>query len=405
MQVTFSIRRVLAAAIVSAAALTSPASAEYKGVDRVKAYGQFGAWKVSQHFTSKQSWCSARADYYSGERFVVIASKDDWALRVAHADWRGVVVGKTYDLDMRTDSGWSVGYRAWGYRSESDGYSGLAMPTFPGALKALAKAQSVYFIDLSGAVISALDLTGSAKAISSLHACREDLATGGSFDAPAPSALVAPAEVEAPAAPIDLTSEPAEGDASAPIATEMGAYAALTDGDLKPAEMKAPIADGAAPGGDEIAPEQEAALPEAGPVGGEITPEDVDAALEGEELPGDPALSPPEAEAAPSGDDITPEDVDAALEGVELPEDAALSPPEAEAAPSGDDITPEDVEAALEGEEIPEGEALVSPETERAPSGDDITPEDIEAALQGEDIPSDGTGPSNFEEEEAPQQR
>ncbi|MBX2855763.1 MAG: hypothetical protein KTR21_12305, partial [Rhodobacteraceae bacterium] len=229
MRGAFSRRLILAAITVSAAALSSMASADYKGLDRVKAYDNYGAWRVSQHFTSERNWCSARADYEGGERLVLIASKEDWALRISHPDWRGVTIGQGYELDMRTDSGWGVGYRAWGYRGKDGDYSGLAMQTFPRALDHLAKAHSVYFVDLSGSVISALDLTGSARAIASLRSCKEDLATAGSFDAPPTSALVAPAETEAPvaAAPLQLEGEPSEEQVTL-SATEMDAYAALT---------------------------------------------------------------------------------------------------------------------------------------------------------------------------------
>ena len=324
MRGAISRRLTLAALTLSAAAFSSLASAEYSGPDRVKAYGNYGAWRISQHFTSEQIWCSAQADYQGGERLALIASEEDWALRISHPEWRGVAAGKGYELDMRTDSGWSVGYRAWGYRSGDDGYSGLTMHTFPRALDHLAQAHSVYFVDLSGAVISALDLTGSAKAISSLRACRNDLATAAAFDAPPTSALVTPEEVETPAAPEPIQLEAAPSEAEEVFtATEMEAYAALNGSDLTPARMK-PLEQDLAPdleeGGGAPFGEAEASSPEdILPDEEDLTPADIEAALEDAVFPAGEQADFPEADGVVRDEDITPADAEAALTDGETP--------------------------------------------------------------------------------------
>lgn len=202
---------------LSAAGFVSSASADHYEQHDDNYYWKGGGWTVGQYHTERKGWCAVHVDYRGGERLSLIGTKDEWTLRLSHPGWNGLEAGRRYDLVLRTDGGWSVGYQAWGYRAAKGGRGGFTMPTFPRAMDALSHAGEVYFIDQSGATLAALDLSGSARAIAALRECRADLARNGGFGGRRPSRQ---SVSSGPAiSPIELPDDPsARNDAPSNVA-------------------------------------------------------------------------------------------------------------------------------------------------------------------------------------------
>ncbi|MCI4664127.1 MAG: hypothetical protein MRY74_05335 [Neomegalonema sp.] len=202
-------------------------------------------WTITKNYTSSRGWCVARAQYQGKEWLSLIVSQKGWTLRVSRPGWDTIKQGGRYDVVLRTDRGWAVDYRAWGYRGAYGARGGLRMKIFPRVITAMGSAQYFYLTQTDGKVITALDLTGSSWTIGALRRCKADLARTGGYAGVAP--VVIKKEVD--------------------VAVKPKAIKPLTGATAKVvAPVKAKAVDAPAPASLDFAPSELEVAPKAGEI-------------------------------------------------------------------------------------------------------------------------------------------